>query len=147
MRPHDNRILYKLLHAVDQPVSVRARFEAAAPVHRIVGVGEVGPRFRNGALVRDGEHSHPAAQDAQRVHCVERLRAAVHLGNRQGPALRWTDAACGKRDPVNLVLEDGRLLQAVCQLLDSRLTGGLREGIQGCRAALGSPRRGHHSTC
>lgn len=29
--------------------------------------------FRNGALVRDGEHPHPAAQNARRVDGVERL--------------------------------------------------------------------------
>jgi len=109
MRPHDDGVLDKLLHTVHQPISIGAWLESTAPFHGVFGTGKVSPSFGDGALVRDGKHPHPAAEDAQRVNHVERLGTSIYLRNGQRPALCRPDGARRKRDPVNLVFEDGSL--------------------------------------
>lgn len=64
--------------------------------------------FRYARLVGDRDHTHPAAQQAQRVHRVEALRAARYLHHRQRAALRGTHGAIRQGQPVNLVLEHAR---------------------------------------
>ena len=57
-------------------------------------------------MVRDDEHAHPAAEDAQGVDGVEGLGAAGDFGDGEGAALCWADGADGEGDPVDLVFED-----------------------------------------
>ena len=71
MRPHHHGILDKLLHAIHETVSVRARHQPAAALEGlgfgVVGgdsVGELRVGHGDGTLVRDGEHAHPAPEDA-----------------------------------------------------------------------------------
>ena len=65
-----------------------------AHLHAAVVV-ELCPRLGHGGLVGDGDHAHPAPQHPQRVHCVEALRAAVHLRHCPHTAvvMRTADAA------------------------------------------------------
>ena len=65
-------------------------------------LGAMGDR----GLVGNGQRPHPAAQDAERVDDVVRLRAAIGLPAGEGAALGRSHGADGKRDPVDLVLED-----------------------------------------
>ena len=117
MLPHDDGVFDELLHAVHQSVTVARWHEpASAPgfdiggiVGGVFGVGELGVGLGDGGLVGNGEHAHPAAEDAQRVDGVEGLRAAGDLGNGERAALRGAHGAGAQRDPVDLVLEHGRL--------------------------------------
>lgn len=113
MRPHNDGILDELLHAIHQSISVGAWFQSAASIH-IVRVRKVRPGLRNRALVRNREHPHPAAQDAQRVHRVEGLRTAIHLSDGQRPALGGPHRPSREGNPVDLVLENGGLAARVC---------------------------------
>lgn len=47
VRPHDDGVLDKLLHAVHQPVPIRTRLETAAALGWVIGVGEVRPGVRD----------------------------------------------------------------------------------------------------
>ena len=113
MRPHHQRKLDKLLHAIHQPIPIRARQEATPPIpsipRAVLLLRKLRVRHGHGALVRNRKHAHPATQHAQRVHRVERLRAAAHLGDGQGAALGGAHGAGGEGDPVDLVFEDGGL--------------------------------------
>ena len=117
MLPHDDGVFDELLHAVNQPIAVPRRHEAAAALGVDVagdilgffGGGELSIGFWEGRLVGDGEHAHPTAEDAQRVDGIEGLRATGDLGDGESAALRGAHGAGAQRDPVDLVLEHARL--------------------------------------
>lgn len=69
VRPHDDGVLDKLLHAVYQPVPVATGHEPTA----FLLLGELSVRLRDGALIWNGEHAHPATENAQRVDGIEGL--------------------------------------------------------------------------
>ena len=79
MRPHQNRILNKLLHTIHQPVAIPTRHQPLIPGRPLIW--EMRVRLRDRRLIRDREHAHPPAQYPERVHCVEGLRAAAYLGD------------------------------------------------------------------
>lgn len=116
--PHHNRVLDELLHAIDKAVPVATRQQPATAEQALgtraavclVGFSELRVRHGHGALIRDGEHAHPAAQDAQRVDRVEALAATADLRDSEGASLRRPDGPRTQRNPVDLVFEHGRHL-------------------------------------
>lgn len=108
-RPHQQTKLDQFLHAIHQPISIGAGQKSTSPVFFCVFGGKLGVCLREGALVGDGEHAHPATENAQRIYGVEGLRAAGDLGKGEGAALGGAHGTGGKRDPVDLVFEDGSL--------------------------------------
>lgn len=104
VRPHEEGVLDKLLHAIYQSVPVTTGHQPL--ISRLTFVGELCIRFRDRRLIRNGEHAHPPAEKTQSVDGVERLRTAAHLRNSEGPALRWTHTPVSQRDPVDLIFED-----------------------------------------
>ena len=72
-------------------------------------VGEMCVCFWDGGLIRDREHSHPPAEDAEGIDGVEGLGATADLGDGEGAALGGADTAGFKGDPVDLVFEYGGL--------------------------------------
>jgi hypothetical protein len=88
----------QLLQDVDDPLPVRGRLHPALII-------ELLPRLGDRALVRDGEHPHPAPQDAHLVHRVEGLAPSAHFQQRQRPPLRGAHGSLRERKPVDLVLE------------------------------------------
>ena len=96
-RSHHNGVLGELFHTIDETHTVRA---GNCTVPTIDGTCEEfidGLRVCLGKrrLVWDYKYAHPAAQDPQRVDCVERLRTARNLGDGECSALRTTDRADG----------------------------------------------------
>ena len=75
-------------------------------VHHGDEVRELVERFGNRRLVRNCEHPHPPAEQAQRVDGIERLRAAAHLHDREGAPLGRPHRGRVQGDPVDLVLHD-----------------------------------------
>lgn len=106
MRSHHNRILDKLLHTIHDPIPIPAWLHPTPSFHLVILRRELRVRLRHGGLVRDDEHAHPAAEDAQGVDGVEGLGAAGDFGDGEGAALCWADGADGEGDPVDLVFED-----------------------------------------
>ncbi|MNX55154.1 hypothetical protein D3C86_859050 [compost metagenome] len=86
---------HQFLHHIDDAVVVTGRRHAAVLVELREGLGHAG-------LVGDGDHPHPAAQQAQGVDRVETLRAAGDLHDRQGAALGRAHAAHVERQVVDL---------------------------------------------
>ena len=107
LRPHEDTILDKLLHAVHQPIAIPTRQQ---PARLVALVRELRIRSRQAGLVGDAEHAHPAPEDPQSVDGVEGLRAAVDLDEGEGAALGRAHAAGGEGDPVDLVFEHAGLL-------------------------------------
>lgn len=105
--PHEEGVLYKLLHAIHQSVSVTTGNKPL--ISPLTVSGELCVRFRDRRLIRNSEHAHPPAEKTQRVDGIERLRATTHLRNGEGPALRWTHTPGSQWDPVDLIFEDGGL--------------------------------------
>lgn len=105
MGPHYDCVLDKLLHAINESVSISTWHQSTASLL----LGELLVCHGNGALVWNGKHAHPPTQYAQRVNRVEGLRAAIYLCNRKRSPLGWTDRASRERNPINLVLEHCRL--------------------------------------
>src|SRR3546814_16436429 len=90
-----------LLHHVHHAVVERRGLHPAVVVELLPGLG-------HRRLVGDGHHAHPAAQHAQCIHHVERLRAAADLHHRERATLRGPHAAVFTRQPVDLVLDHTR---------------------------------------
>ncbi len=107
MRPHHNSILDKLLHAIDQPITIPRRQQPRLAISIPPLVLKSLVRHGQAALIRNHEHAHPTAQDAQRIHSVEALTAAIDLNDGQSAALGRAHRPGRQRDPVDLVLEDG----------------------------------------
>jgi hypothetical protein len=63
MWPHDNSILHKLFHAVNQSIPVSTGHQSASSALAVL-FGELLVSHRNRALVRYREHAHPATQDS-----------------------------------------------------------------------------------
>ena len=99
VRPYQRREAHQFFHHIGYSVVVRRGLHAARRV-------ELLERFGDTRLVRNGEHSHPAAEQTQGVHGVEALRAAGYLHHGQGAALGRPDAGHFKRQMVNLRLHD-----------------------------------------
>lgn len=106
MWPHDNRVLDKFLHAVDQAIAVATWHEAASALGSIL-FSKLLVSHRDRGLVRDREHPHPPTKDAKRVDGVKGLRSTRDLSDSQRTTLRRSYTAGTERDPINLVLEYG----------------------------------------
>src|SRR3546814_18027996 len=62
--------------------------------------------LRDARLVGDGDHSHPAAENAQRVDAIERLRSCRDLHHGKRASLRRAKPLIGERQMVDLRLHD-----------------------------------------
>lgn len=142
--PHEEGVLYKLLHAIHQSVPVTTGHKSL--ISWLTVIGEMCIRFRDRRLIRNSEHAHPPAEKAQRVDGVERLRAATHLRNGEGPALRWTYTPGSQRDPVDLIFEDGGLWM-VSNETPCILGGGEKECSQDSHVVRGIPKHARRSIC
>src|SRR3546814_6492085 len=81
---------HQLLGNIDNPVIIARRQHAACLV-------ELRISFGNDRLVGDGDHPHTAAEDAQSVDAVERLRSRRDLHHGESAALRGTQTYIGER--------------------------------------------------
>ena len=97
MRPGEDGETHQFLHHINNPLIVGRGLHPAGLVELLEGLGHAG-------LVGDGDHPHPAAQQAQSVDGVEALRPARHLHHRQGAALGRAQAAQAERQMVDLQL-------------------------------------------
>ena len=99
MGAQEDREAHELLHDIDNPVIVARRLHPACLVELLVGLGDA-------RLVGDGEHPHPAAEHAQSVDGVERLRTGADLHDCKRSALCRAQSLVGKRQVVDLRLHD-----------------------------------------
>lgn len=116
VRPHQNRIFDKFLHAIHQTISVAARHELL--ISRLTFIWKLCICPRDRGLIRNSKHTHPPTQDTQGVDGIERLRSTAHLGNGKRSALSRTNTSCGQRNPIDLILEDSGLAlrrKSICQ--------------------------------
>ena len=97
VRPDQQREAHQLLHHVDDAVVVGRGLHPAVGAELLEGLGDA-------RLVRDGEHPHPAPEQAQAVHGVEALRAARDLHDGERAALRRPHRAEAERQVVDLRL-------------------------------------------
>ena len=107
VRPHQNRIFDKLLHAIHQAISVTTWHESL--ISRLTFIGELCICLGDRRLIRDRKHTHPPTKDTQRVNRIERLRSTAHLGNSQRSALGGTDTSGRQRNPIDLIFEHSGL--------------------------------------
>lgn len=102
---HQQGHLKKLFHDIDHTVVVARRAHAAFLIEFLVG-------HWHRRLIRNGEHAHPAPQQAQGadqgVDHVERLRAPTHLHYCQRAPLARARGTLFQRNPVDLVLHHRR---------------------------------------
>ena len=84
---------------IDDAIIVGGRFHPAIRIEFLKGLGD-------GRLVGDGDHPHPAPENAHLVDGIEALRAARDLHDGERAALRRADRADRKRNPVDLRLHD-----------------------------------------
>lgn len=68
--PHYQRILYKFLHTINKSISVSTWHKSTPSIIRIL-ICELCISHRDRALIRNSEHAHPPAEDAQGIHSVE----------------------------------------------------------------------------
>jgi hypothetical protein len=115
MWSHDNGVLYKLFHAVNESVPIPARHQPTPSVL----LGELLVCHGYGALVWYDEHAHPSTEYPESINSVERLRPAIHLCDSQSATLSRTNRAGGERYPIDLVLEDSRLQRDIVSLASS----------------------------
>ena len=71
VRPHQNRVLDKFLHAVHESISVAARHKSL--ISRLTFVRKLSVCLGNRRLVGNGKHAHPSTEDSQRVDCIKGL--------------------------------------------------------------------------
>lgn len=107
VRPHQDRIFDKLLHAIHQTISVSTRHESL--ISRLPFIGELCICLGDRRLIRDRKHTHPPTKDTQRVDRIEWLGSTAHLGNSQRSALGGTDTSGRQRNPIDLIFEHGGL--------------------------------------
>lgn len=107
VRPHQNRVFDKFLHAIHETISVATGHESL--ISWLAFIRKLSICFGDRGLIWDSKHAHPPTQETQRVHGIERLGSAAHLGNGQRSALGGTDTSCSQRDPVDLILEHSGL--------------------------------------
>src|SRR3546814_19834790 len=84
---------------IDDPVIIARRKHAARFVELRIGL-------RDARLVGDGDHSHPAAENAQRVDAIERLRSCRDLHHGKPASLRPATPLIGARQMVAPRLHD-----------------------------------------
>src|SRR3546814_1572712 len=93
-----------LFHHIHNTVVIRRGLHASTVIELLISLC-------NRRLVRDGHHTHPSPQHAQRVDRIERLGSTTDLHDSQRAALCRTHTTHFQRKPVNLTLKHTRYVE------------------------------------